>query len=84
MMDVVCVYARVASADRVVAWVTPPGFRPDKEVKAISSGLHGNRRRLRRLIADHTVWTIVVEHRERLTRFGFKYVEATVTAAQAG
>ncbi len=63
------VYARVASADRqvvrVVAWTTLPGCRPDEVVKAIGSGLHGHRRRSRRLVADSTVGTIVVEHRER-------------------
>ena len=47
-------------------------------VKAIGSGLHGHRRRLRWLVADHTVGTIVVEHRECLSRFGFEYVEAAL------
>ena len=28
--------------------------------------------------ADHTVKTIVVEHRERLCRFGFEYVKAAL------
>ena len=80
------VYARVASADRkavpvrqvgrVVAWATPQGCRPNEMVKAIGSGLHGNPRRLRRPVADPTVGTIVVEHRERLTRFGFEYLDA--------
>ena len=40
------------------------------------SGLNRNRRRLRRLVADHTVRTILAEHREQLCRFGFEYVEA--------
>ena len=67
------VYARVSSADqkedldrqvgRVVEWATQQGYRPDEVVKEIGSGLNGNRRRLRRLVADHTVGTIVVEHR---------------------
>ena len=79
------VYARVASADqqadpdrpvgRVVEWATQPGCRPNEVVKGISSGLHGHRRRLRR-VADPMVGTIVVEYRERVTRFGFEYVEA--------
>ncbi len=80
------VYARVSSADRkddpgrpvgrVAAWATQQGWRPAEVVKAIGSGLHGHRRRLRRLVADHMVGTIVVEHRARVTRFGFEYVEA--------
>ena len=87
------VYARVSSADqkddldrqvgRVVEWATQQGCRPDQVVKEIGSGLNGNRRRLRRLVADGTVGTIVVEHRERLSRFGFEYVEAALAGRGA-
>ena len=87
------VYARVSSADlkedldrqvgRVVEWATQQGYRPDEVVKEIGSGLNGNRRRLRRLVADHTVGTIVVERRERLSRFGFEYVEAALAGRGA-
>ena len=87
------VYARVSSAGqkddldrqvgRVVEWATRQGCRPDEVVKEIGSGLNGNRRRLRRLVADHTVGTIVVEHRERLSRFGFEYVEAALAGRGA-
>ena len=87
------VYARVSSADqkedldrqvgRVVEWATQQGYRPDEVVKEIGSGLNGNRSRLRRLVSDHTVGTIVVEHRERLTRFGFEYVEAALSGRGA-
>ena len=81
------VYARVSSADqrddldrqvgRVVEWAIGQGHSPDEVVKEIGSGLNGNRRRLRRLVADPLVKTIVVEHRERLCRFGFEYLEAS-------
>ena len=87
------VYARVSSGDqkedldrqvgRVVEWATQQGCRPDEVVKEIGSGLNGNRRRLRRLIADHTVGTVMVEHRERLCRFGFEYVEAALAGRGA-
>ena len=87
------VYARVSSGDqredldrqvgRVVSWATEHGHRPDEVVKEIGSGLDGNRSGLRRLVADHTVGTIVVEHRDRLTRFGFEYVEAALAGRGA-
>ena len=87
------VYALVSSGDqkedldrqvgRVVEWATQQGCRPDEVVKEIGSGLNGNRRRLRRLVADHTVGTIVVEHRERLSRFGFEYLEAALSGRGA-
>ena len=91
------VYARVSSADqkedldrqvgRVVEWATQQGYRPDEVVKEIGSGLKGNRRWLRRVIADPTVKVIVkvivVEHRERLCRFGFEYLEAALAGRGA-
>ncbi len=87
------VYARVWSADQkedldrqvgwVVEWATQQGYRPDEVVKEIGSGLNGDRPRLRRLVADHTVGTIVVERRERLSRFGFEYVEAALAGRGA-
>ena len=87
------VYARVSSGDqkqdldrqvsRVVEWATQQGCRPDEIVKEVGSGLNGNRRSLRRVIADPTVNTIVVEHGERLCRFGFEYVEAALAGRGA-
>ena len=87
------VYARVSSSDqredldrqvgRVVEWATQQGCCPDEVVKEIGSGLNGNRRGLRRLVSDHTVSMIVVEHRERLCRFGFEYVEAALAGRGA-
>ena len=87
------VYARVSSGDqredldrqvgRVVAWATGHGHRPDEVVKEIGSGPNGDLRQLRRVVGDHTVRTIVVEHRERLCRFGFEYVEAALAGRGA-
>ena len=87
------VYARVSSGDqkedldrqvgRVVAWATRHGHRADEVVKEVGSGLNGDRRQLRRVVGDHTVRTIVVEHRERLCRFGFEYVEAALAGRGA-
>ena len=87
------VYARVSSGDqkedldrqvgRVVEWATQQGYRPDEVVKEIGSGLNGNRRWLRRVIADPTVKVIVAEHRERLCRFGFEYLEAALVGRGA-
>ena len=64
-------------------WATRNGYRPDEVVKEIGSGMNGNRRKLRRLVADHTVRTIIVEHRERLCRFGFEYLEAALAGRGA-
>jgi len=45
-------------------------------VAEVGSELNGSRSKLKRLLADDSVGTIVVEHRERLARFGVEYVEA--------
>ena len=52
-------------------------------VAEVGSGLNGSRTKLKRLLADRQVGTIVVEHREhreRLACFGVEYVEAALAA----
>ena len=49
-------------------------------VKEVGSGLNGHRRSMLKLLCNAQVNAIVVEHRERLMRFGFEYVEAALAA----
>ncbi len=49
-------------------------------VAEVGSGLNGHRHRLIQLLADPQVEAIVVEHRDRLMRFGAEYVEAALRA----
>jgi putative resolvase len=86
----VALYARVSSSDqredldrqvgRVAAWATSQGLGVTVTVAEVGSGLNGSRVKLKRLLADESVGTIVVERRERLARFGVEYVEAALTA----
>ncbi len=46
----------------------------------MGSGLNGHRPKLIRLLRDPKVTTLVVEHRDRLARFGSEYIEAALTA----
>lgn len=55
-------------------------LRVTEVIKEIGSGLNGHRRGLMRLLRMPTVTTVVVEHRDRLMRFGFEYVEAALMA----
>jgi putative resolvase len=81
----VAVYARVCSAenrdnlnsqaDRLTAYCTAKGWQVHKVVKEVGSGVNDNRKRLLQLLADTTITVIVVEHKDRLTRFGFNYIE---------
>lgn len=83
-------YARVSSADqredldrqvgRLSEWATDNGYMPTEVVKEVGSGLNGSRKRLLKVLGDGSVDTIVVEHRDRLCRFGFEYVEAALAA----
>ncbi len=56
------------------------GLRIDRTVTEIGSGRGGRRTKLRKLLSDPTVATIVVEHRDRLARFGVEYLEAALAA----
>lgn len=86
----VAVYARVSSADqradldrqvaRVAEHATTAGLTPSRVVAEVGSALNGKRPKLRRLLADPEVSTVVVEHRDRLARFGVEYVEAALAA----
>jgi putative resolvase len=82
------VYARVSSSDqksdldrqiaRVVASVTQQGFAVSKTVTEIGSGLNGHRPKLKRLLSDSSIKIIAVEHKDRLMRFGYEYVESAL------
>lgn len=49
-------------------------------VTEVGSGMDGNRRRVRRLLADPSVTTVVVEHHDRLARMNVELVEAALFA----
>ncbi|WP_141666182.1 IS607 family transposase, partial [Streptomyces hirsutus] len=76
----VVAYCRVSSGDRkadlerqvarTVQGATDRGLAVADVVTEVGSGLNGRRRKLHRLLADPGVGTIVVEHRDRLARFG--------------
>jgi predicted site-specific integrase-resolvase len=44
-------------------------------VKEIGSGVNDTRPKLLKLLTDLSVSVIVVEHKDRLTRFGYNYLE---------
>jgi predicted site-specific integrase-resolvase len=47
----------------------------------VGSGVNDSRRKLLAILADPTITVIAVEHKDRLTRFGFRYIE-TLLAVQ--
>ena len=52
----------------------------DSVVTEVGSGMNGKRRKLARLLSDANVSTIVVDHRDRLARFGVEHLEAALSA----
>jgi len=51
------------------------GYQVAAIVKEIGSGVNDTRPKLMKLLTDPGVTLIVVEHKDRLTRFGFNYLE---------
>ncbi len=70
-------YARVSSADQKSA---ERGPRVAKVVSGVGSGLNGHRKGLLGVLRSPEYGKIVVEHRDRLARFGTEYTEAAVAA----
>ena len=52
-------------------------------VKEVGSALNSNRRQLARILADRSVGVIIVEHRDRLCRFGFEHLGGGVGRSRA-
>lgn len=50
-----------------------------KVVKEVGSGVNDARPKLLTLLADNGISLIVVEHKDRLTRFGFGYLDTLLT-----
>jgi predicted site-specific integrase-resolvase len=81
----VVIYSRVSSsenrsnletqAQRVSDFCTARGWIVNETVKECASGLNDNRPKLLKIFKDRKATRIVVEHSDRLTRFGFNYIK---------
>ena len=86
----VALYARVSSGDqkadlerqlgRLVTYATEQKLTVVKATTEIGSGLNGHRNKLKAILKDPTIGGIVVEHRDRLARFGADYIESALSA----
>lgn len=86
--DKVVIYARVSSRDQkgdlerqveyLKKYCASKGYQVAKILTDISSGLNENRRGLKklfRLVENGEITKVVITYKDRLTRFGFKYLE---------
>jgi putative resolvase len=86
----VTIYARVSAAEnrphlesqteRLATYCAANGYQIAKVVKEIGSGVNDSRPKFLQLLADPAVKVIVVEHKDRAMRFGFRYLEAVLAA----
>ena len=83
--DYTVVYARVSSsenrgnlnsqADRLVQFCEANGWTVNEVVKECASGLNDERPKLCKILRDKRATRLVIEHKDRLTRFGFNYIK---------
>lgn len=79
------VYARVSSsenksnlesqAERICNFCNAKGYIIHDIKKEIGSGLNDNRKMLQDILKDGKATRIIVEHQDRITRFGFNYLK---------
>lgn len=87
----ITIYARVSSNDqkedlqrqveRLTLFAASRGLVVNDIVTEIGSGLNQGRKKLNALLGNKDVSCILVEHRDRLTRFGFDLIESSLKAS---
>lgn len=80
----VAIYCRVSSSenrsnldrqrDRLLSYCAAKGYKVDKIVCEVGSGLNDKRKKLESLLLDKSITKIVVEHSDRFSRFGMNYI----------
>jgi predicted site-specific integrase-resolvase len=83
--EVICVYARVSSTEnknnlekqkeRLLSYCSAKGYIVSEIVTEIGSGLNDKRPKLEKILLDKSITKIIVEHKDRLARFGLNYIE---------
>ena len=85
----VITYARVSSSEdkkncatqseRLYNYSVNSGYQVVQQVQEYASGLNENRPKLWRILNNPQDWDIlIIEHKDRLTRFGYSYIEKLV------
>lgn len=82
------IYARVSSnkqkddlerqVQRIQDFCAARGWRVDKIVKEIAFGVNDERPKLIKILTDPSVCRIIVEHKDRLTRVGYNYIDVLI------
>jgi len=85
----VAIYARVSSsenkdnlerqADRLCQYATAKGYKIAHVIKETGSGLNDNRKKLENLLTKEDYNILLVEHKDRLARFGTHYLDVLLS-----
>ena len=83
--EYIVTYARVSSSEnkdnlisqskRLQDYCSAKGWIVKESIEEIGSGLNDERRKLIKLFLNPNITKVVVEHKDRLTRFGFNYLK---------
>jgi len=81
----VVIYSRVSStvnkknleeqSKRLYNYCLAKGYKIHKNIKEFGSGIDDKRPKLERLLIEQDFTKLVIEYKDRLTRFGFNYIE---------
>jgi putative resolvase len=84
----VAVYARVSNsenkqnletqAERLTSWCNAQGWSVAKVIKACGSGINDQRPRFLALLTDPKISHMVVEYKDRASRFGVAYIQTSL------
>jgi len=83
--DYIVTYSRVSSSEnkpnlesqsrRLAEFCNAKGWTIEEQVKEVGSGINDQRPKLKKLLEQGKATKIVVEHKDRLTRFGLEYIK---------
>ncbi len=83
--DYTVIYARVSSTEnktnletqknRLILYCNAKGYKVNQIITEFGSGLNDKRPKLEKLLKEQNFSRLVIEHKDRLTRFGFNYIE---------
>jgi predicted site-specific integrase-resolvase len=87
----VVVYCRVSSSEnkanletqknRMISYCNAKGYKVTSVITEIGSGINDKRPKLTNLLKNNSDFTkIVVDHKDRLTRMGFNYIETLLSS----
>lgn len=79
------IYCRVSSTinktnletqkQRLISYCNAKGYKVDKVIEEFGLGINDKRPKLEKLLSEQNFTRLVVEHKDRLTRLGFNYIE---------